>query len=178
MTNYTRGDYSGKRGVAVTTDSLTFIGTGGVDVKGGGDIKSGATSLMNSTGLLTENVDGQIMALGPWTLQVADTITGTVMSMNGATNPEMVVPKAGSVVGATIFANTVLATDMHVSCTVFVGATATTFTATLGVSGSDATYTNQDKDTDAFAAGKAITIKAYSDTMVTTTLSAMLFVEV
>ena len=177
MADYARGDYSGKRGTQVITDSLTFTGTGGVDVSNGGDIKSGTTSMMNSTGLVTENVDGMVVAL-PFILTIdATSATGTKMKFAGSTNTYAVPYKSGSVVGLGVSAHTAFGASRHATFTVYNGTTTTGFAANLTAT-DQVTKVSQNKDTDAFSAGAKLNVLCEHASMTTYTCAAVVYIEV
>lgn len=179
MTTYTRGDYSGKRGVTVVTDSLTFVGTGGVDLDSA-NIKNGTTTVLNSTTLnnieLGANVDGQLVAL-PFAKVLDATGTVTMMGFSASTSTYAVAPRAGSVVGLSVSAHTAHGASRHATFTVYVGTTSTGFAATIPAS-AQTTVVSQVKDTDAFAAGKKLNIKVAHASLTTYTYGAVLLVEI
>lgn len=192
MADYTRGDYDGKRGTQIHTDNLTFTGTGGVNTAGaiaGASYKKGATNIIDTGGgLVSQNVDGQIVAVGNWKHSPADTIAATVMgSYNGnATLTAFVAPRAGSVIGMWVHANTAPAAG-HCTFSARVGATAVTLscimvtaslaTGTYQGTGTAGLYKTADKGRYTFAAGKNIDIIMNSDTLTTSLATAGLLLE-
>jgi len=141
MTTFTRGDFLSKRGVAVITDSLTFVGTGGVDpavVDGLPHVISYVTT-MDGTQATAQNTSR--LAVG-----------SAVKSWRA--------PKAGSVIGITGTMGTVLATGEHVTFTLKRGATANTtviLNLTSGEKSDSATFA---KGAVAFTAGQLLGVVA------------------
>lgn len=157
MTTFTRGDFSGKRGVAHITDNNTWIGDGGLN-----NVALGAT------------VSEQRMAIG-FSKQVVDTLTGDVIGQFRA-------PAAGALIGMSFYARTVCSTG-HGTLTAYVGATAsTTFVldySTAGGSGdtrSESTWVAAGGGN--FAAGKRISVQFSSDQLATSTLDVSLFYKI
>lgn len=126
--------------------------------------------------LCPNNVGGQIVAL-PFTLVCdATSAAGTKMKYAGSTNVYAVAFKPGSVIGIGVGSNTALGASRHATCTVYVGATSTGFGTTLPAS-NQFKYAAQAKDTDAFAAGKNISVLCEYASMTTYTVVATVYVE-
>jgi hypothetical protein len=144
MADHVRGDFLSKRGAQVITDSLTYTGTGGVDGCSLGD-----------------NVDGQKILI-PFKEAITAGDTGNDLGDAGlcgsATCTKWAAPKAGSVVGLSIYAPTAVATG-HITATVYVGSTSTGFSVTLNTTVTHSAVATQAKDTDTFAAGKLLSVK-------------------
>jgi hypothetical protein len=177
---HTRGDFLAKNGDTVITDSLTFCGSGGVDISAGGDIFNGTTTILNTTTLdnveLGDSVDGHLMSIGPFHKQMADTIAATAAKLCGSTNTQFIATKPGSLRGLACSAATALGAG-HVTVTVYIGATASTNLVLKLGTGTQTTYTSLEKDTDTFAAGKAITVKMKCDNATTSTVNANVLIE-
>jgi len=166
MASYTRGDFSGKRGTQVITDSLTFTGTGGVDVDSA-PLKSGTTTIMNNTGMdnvaLGSAVSEQRMSLHA-SKQIGATVTGSIIG-------QMWTPAAGALIGLDMYLSTAC-TVGHATVTVYIGATAsTTFVYNVNTAAGDtrSDYTWKPGGDGSFAAGKRVSIQVNSDTVTTST---------
>lgn len=165
MADHARGDFLSKRGTQVITDSLTYTGTGGVDVDSAA-IKSGTTEILNGTGLtnveLGDSVDGNRVAIPFKVAAITAGDTGADLGEAGlcgsATITDWVAPKAGSVIAISLNGNTDVETG-HVSAIAVVGATDTALIAELNTTDAAAATATAAKDANAFAAGKALSVK-------------------
>src|SRR3990172_2126386 len=142
MTTFTRGDFLSKRGVAVITDSLTFVGTGGVD---------------------PVVVDGLPIMVGPF-ITTVDGTQATKQNVPRIATSGLIQkwrpPKAGSVIGITGTFVTALLTGQHVTFTLVRGATANTtvvLNLTSGERSDSATYA---KGAVPFTAGQLLGVQA------------------
>lgn len=147
-------------------------------VRGDFLVHRGVPVIDDTLDLCPGNVGGQIIAI-PFTYQAATTISGTEMKLAGSTCTKFHVPKAGSIVGASIYANTAIAGG-HCTFTAYIGSTASAailfnMNTVAGETRSD--YVWQNKDTDVFAAGDDLVVKMTSDTLTTSTVGLTLFVE-
>ena len=154
-----RGDFCEKRGAAVITDSLTFVGSGGIDTVNA-PIKHGATTLIThnlvTNAGLGNSVDGKVVMLN-YFHTAAGTDTATPMHSRGATLTHWgPMPRAGSIVGiaAHITGALVGATD-HITFAATVDGAASTV-ITLTCTATSVKYAQFAKDLVAFAAGKTI----------------------
>lgn len=141
-------------------------------------VRRGVPVIDDGPDLCSGNVGGQIIAI-PFTYRVADTLTLTQMKLVGSSVTKFYTPKAGSIVGASFYANTACDAG-HCTFTVLVGATLSTvvlfnMNTVAGETRSD--YVWQNKDIDTFTAGQQILVKMDSDTLTTSTVGLTVFVE-
>jgi len=159
--DFTRGDFLAKRGTAVITNDLTFVGDGGVNVAQA-PIKSGTTTLINTTGgLASQDVDGQKIFIPFGQLNITTNLAATVIPPLGGntTLTEVLMDRAGSLLGVSARLNAAITAG---SISIFPTINGTTkLTATLNTT-SQATAVTQDRDTDTFAATGRIGIKLTS----------------
>lgn len=138
--------------------------------------KKGTPVIDGGPDLCPNNVGGHIVAL-PFTL-VADATSaaGTKMKYVGSTNTYACPFKPGSVIGLGISAHTALGSARHATFTVYAGATSTGFSANLTAT-KQTTYVAQAKDTDAFVAGKKLSVLCEYASNTTYTYTATLYIE-
>ena len=174
-----RGDFIEHSGAAVVTDSLTFVGSGGIDTVNA-PIKHGATTIINhnlvTNAGLGNSVDGKVVMLSYYHT-CAGTDTATAMHSRGATLTHWgKMPRAGSIVGLSAY---VTATPVggHATFSVVIGATASTV-AKVRVGATSTPYAQFAKDLVGFAAGKTIGLQFVCATLTTArTLLGTVFVE-
>jgi hypothetical protein len=135
----------------------------------------GGTNVLSSSGLITENCDGQIVALPFFLVIDATSAAGTQMKYNGTTGAYAIPYKAGSIVGLSACASTALGTQAC-TFTVYNGTTTTGFACNLVTSG-QVTKVAQDKDTDTFAAGAKLNVILEHTSATTDSMSATVFIE-
>jgi len=168
-----RGDFIEKRGSAVVTDSLTYVGAGGVDVDSA-PIKSGTTAIVNATGISSVSIDPatvdgvvHMYHFGGVTINATDAAVRLPPLGESVTTLRYSLPKAGSVVHIAAFGNTAC-TAGHATFTVWIGTTTTGFGATINTTASQVATATQAKDTDTFAAGKTLGIKVVNSSFAAT----------
>ena len=155
-----RGDFIEHSGAAVVTDSLTFVGSGGIDTVNA-PIKHGATTIITH-GLVTNvglgnSVDGKLAMLA-YHHTAAGTDSSTPMHSLGATATHYgPMPKAGSVVGWNWHVTAALTGTETIGLALQVGATASVVVVS-GVTSASSGYASFAKDAVAFAAGKKLLV--------------------
>jgi len=157
MTEYAfqRGDLAAKRGVSWLLPGKTFAGDGGVNAAYA-NVKSGASVMVNGTGLLPENVDGQIICLPFGKSDITTGLEETVVYPIGGKSglgEDITMARPGSIIGIGFHSNTTIVAG-SISVYACVNG-ATKLLATLNTT-DQSTAVTQDKDTDTFTAKQRI----------------------
>lgn len=159
MVETSRDTFLAKNGTAVITGGLTYVGD-----------------------LDPTNAGGMRVAF-PFTRAVADTLTNQFALYSGSTVTNVVMPKAGSVIGLSVALNTnITSVGMHVTFAVLKNATVTSLAVKIGQSTTNVRYGTATalmnaSSANMFAAGDRLSVRLNSDTMTTRTSAITLFVE-
>ena len=168
MTDFSRGDVFGLRGAQLMNSNGTW--TGGV--KG-----ATLTSVAISSGSIGDSVDGKVIGI-PFKCAVENTATAEAKVCGSGTNTKFYAPKAGSVVGLSVYITPARAAG-HATFSPKIGSTAVTgVDVTWGSAATHGGYVTEAKDSKTFAAGKQITVQCKSATATTGTACGMLFIEI